>query len=181
MLEDTILIWKFKQGSTDALRTIYEKYRDTMLTVAVALCHDAHTAEDAVQDCFISFARAGEHLKLKGSLKAYLTTSIVNRIRDRHRRSRYQPVRLDDEMDTPASQKENPDVLAISNEQVQRISNALAEITPEQREVVVLRTRGRMTYKEIAYMQNVSIPTVRRRYQSGLEKLRVLLNGEADK
>lgn len=179
MLEDMILIWKFKQGSADALRTIYEKYRDTMLTIATALCNDVHTAEDAVQDCFISFARAGKHLKLNGSLKAYLTTSVVNRLRDRHRRSSYRPVTMEN-VDLPASQNENPEALAIGHELIQSITNALAEIGHEEREVVVLRTRGGMTYKEIAYMQEVSIPTVQRRYQSGLDKLRALLNGEAD-
>lgn len=179
MLEDMILIWKFKQGSADALRTIYEKYRDVLLAIATALCNDIHTAEDAVQDCFISFARSGDRLKLKGSLKTYLTTSVVNRIRDGQRRSRYLPGRLEN-ADPPASACETPDALAIANEQVQRVSNALAGIDPQEREAVVLRTRGGMTYKDIAYMQNVSIPTVHRRYRSGLDKLRVLLNGEAD-
>lgn len=180
MLEDTRLIWKFKQGSPDALRTIYEKYRGTMLTVATALCNNVHTAEDAVQDCFISFARMGPRLKLHGSLKAYLTTSVVNRIRDQHRRAARKSVTLEN-IDAPASQNDGPEASAISSELTLRLSNALAEIPPEQREVVVLKTRGRMTYKEIAYMQNVSIPTVQRRYQSGLDQLRVLLNGEVSK
>ena len=181
MLKDTILIWKFNRGSADALREIYEKYRGTMLTIATALCNDVHTAEDIVQDCFISFARTGRRLKVQGSLKAYLTTSVVNRARDRYRAGKRQQTTALEQADIHPSQDDGPPVSAICNEQLQQLSGALAEISPEQREVVVLRSRGRMTYKEIANLQNVSIPTVRRRYHSGLDKLRVLLNGEVEK
>jgi RNA polymerase sigma-70 factor (ECF subfamily) len=178
MLEDVILIRKFKRGNPDALRAIYEKYCRTMLTVATALCHDVHTAEDVVQDCFISFARTGRDLKLKGSLQAYLTTSVVNRLRDRWRARKHQPQPLD-QADTLCSKESGPETLALCNDQMRRVSSALMKIPSEEREAVVLYTRGRMTYKEIAKLQGVSIPTVRRRYHEGLQKLRVFLNGEA--
>ena len=180
MLKDTILIWKFNRGRADALREIYEKYRGTMLTVATALCNDVHTAEDIVQDCFISFARTGRQLKIQGSLKAYLTTSVVNRVRDQYRASKRQPLNLDPALMYPV-QDDGPPGSAICNEQMQLLSGTLIKISPEQREAVVLHTRGRMTYKEIADIQNVSIPTVQRRYHSGLDRLRVLLNGEVEK
>ena len=45
VLEDRVLIWKFRQGSRDALRRIYEKYADDLLSVAVNLLHDAHAAD----------------------------------------------------------------------------------------------------------------------------------------
>ena len=44
--------------------------------------------EDIVQDVFVSFAKLGSRFKLRGSLKAYLATSVVNRVRDRMRRWR---------------------------------------------------------------------------------------------
>jgi len=177
MLKDTILIWKFNRGSADALREIYEKYRSTMLAVATALCNDVHTAEDIVQDCFIAFAKTGRQLKIQGSLQAYLTTSIVNRARDRYRAGKRQPLNVDQALIYP-SQDDGPFISAICNEQLQRLAGALADISPEQREAVVLHTRGQMTYKEIADVQNVSIPTVQRRYHSGLDRLRVLLDSE---
>ena len=36
MLEDEILKWKFRRGSQEALARIYEKYIDSMLTLAMA-------------------------------------------------------------------------------------------------------------------------------------------------
>ncbi|MFC1765426.1 RNA polymerase sigma factor [Planctomycetota bacterium] len=180
MLSDGFLIWKFNRGSADALRRIYEKYRGTMLTVATALCHDVHTAEDVVQDCFISFARKSGQLSIQGSLKAYLTTSVVNRMRDHYRRSKSRPSELTEAEYYPCP-KVGPETAVICNEQMLKLGGALANLTTELREVVVLRSRGGMTYQEISKIQDVSIPTVQRRYHSGLDKLRVLLNGELEK
>jgi RNA polymerase sigma factor (sigma-70 family) len=180
MLEDTFLIWKFNRGSADALRAIYEKYRTAMLTVATALCNDVHTAEDSVQDCFVAFARTGRRLKIQGSLKGYLITSVVNRVRDYQRAGKRQRLRLN-EADGISCRYEGPEISAICDEQTQRVSHALAKLPPEHREVVILYTRGRMTYREIADLQNVSIPTIQRRYHFGLDQLRVLLNGEVEK
>ena len=179
MLEDTVLIWKFNRGSSEALQAIYEKYCTVMLTVATALCNDVHTAEDIVQDCFIAFARTGRRLKIQGSLKSYLTTSVVNRVRDYQRAGKRQPQRLT-ETDNRNFRQDEPPISAICNEQMQCLGQALANLSNEIRVVVILYTRGRMTYKEIANLQNVSVPTVQRRYRSGLDQLRVLLNGEVE-
>jgi len=180
MLSDRILIWKFNKGSADALRRIYEKYRGTMLTVATALCHDVHTAEDIVQDCFISFARMSGQFSMRGSLKAYLTISIVNRVRDHYRRSKLRPTELT-KADIYQCSKDGPETAAICNEQILKLGGALVNISSELREVVVLHSRGGMTYQEIARIQDVSIATVQRRYHSGLDQLRVLLNSEFEK
>jgi len=37
MVEDEILVWKFDRGSKDALRRIYEKYKDDLLGLAITL------------------------------------------------------------------------------------------------------------------------------------------------
>ena len=42
MLEDKVLLWKFKRGSSQALERIYEKYETYLVTVATALLNKAH-------------------------------------------------------------------------------------------------------------------------------------------
>jgi hypothetical protein len=85
MMEDRILLWKFKGGSQDALRRIYEKYRTDLLKLAVALVTDVNTAEDVVQEVFVSFAQSAATIGLAGDLKKYLMTCVANRIRNRRR------------------------------------------------------------------------------------------------
>lgn len=72
MIEDELLKLRFKAGSIDALQRIYEKYRDYLLTLAMAMSNDAATAEDVVHDVFVSFAQSGSGFRLHGSLRAYL-------------------------------------------------------------------------------------------------------------
>ena len=55
MLEDKLLIWKFKCGSSEALCRIYQKYGDYLLALAAALLGDVNAAEDAVHDVFCKF------------------------------------------------------------------------------------------------------------------------------
>jgi RNA polymerase sigma factor (sigma-70 family) len=101
MIEDELLKWKFKSGSKDALQRIYEKYRDFLLTLAMALINDDGLAEDIVQDVFATFAQSSDTFKLRGSLKSYLTTCTLNRCRDQIRARKKRPFSLDEDTPTP--------------------------------------------------------------------------------
>jgi len=175
MLEDELLKWKFKQGSPEALSRIYEKYFDSMLTLAMGLLRRAEDAQDVVHDVFVSFARSANDFRLRGSLSGYLATSVVNRVRDRLRQDRRHADRMDTE--PPASSPEaGPAERVIRNEQTQRLNEALATLAYDQREVIVLRLKGDMKFREIAKLQGVPITTVQSRYQYGLDRLRSMLD-----
>jgi RNA polymerase sigma-70 factor (ECF subfamily) len=176
MLEDELLKLRFKAGCLDALQRIYEKYRDYLLTLAMALLNDGGTAEDVVHDVFVSFAQSGPRFRLHGSLRAYLATCVVNRVRDqmRARKRRGQP--WDDEM-SPESDFEAPDGRLLSDERSRLVARALARLPDEQRETIALHLNGQLKLREIARLQNVPLTTVRGRYRHGIEKLRSILNG----
>ena len=177
MIEDEVLKWRFRRGNREALARIYEKYVRLLLSVAMGLLNDPHEAEDVVQDVFVSFARNPAGFGLRGSLKAYLATSVVNRVRDRVRRERSRQCRMDRHV-TVVAEANGPEQPLVYSERCRRLSRALAELPYEQREVVVLKVKQEMTLKEIARLQGVSISTVHGRYRYGMEKLRALLNGE---
>ncbi|MBN1361554.1 MAG: sigma-70 family RNA polymerase sigma factor [Sedimentisphaerales bacterium] len=180
MLEDEILKWQFKCGNRDALAQIYRKYADPMLTLAMGLLNDAHAAEDVVQDVFTAFARSANGFALRGSLKAYLTTAVVNRIRDHWRRRLRRPGALTDDLPI-ATETRGPDEELIFTEDALRLNEALAQLPSEQREAVLLRVKGKMRFKEIAKLQGISVNTALGRYRYGLQKLRSSLNGEVHK
>jgi RNA polymerase sigma-70 factor (ECF subfamily) len=178
MVEDRILIWQFKRGSRDALRRIYGKYKNDLLKLAVSLASDVSTAEDVVQDVFVSFAQTGRRIRPSGDLRKYLVTCVANRIRNRRRdQQRHGTCGLECAEWLPCDGR-NPEQWAILNEDLLRLSRALARIPYEQREVVSLYMEGDMTFRQIAAIQNVSINTVQGRYRYGMAKLRSLLNGE---
>lgn len=180
MLEDQRLLWRLKRGDKEALRTIYERYKDNMLTVATSLLHDTGSAEDVLHDVFVSFAMSVRKIELHSSLRKYLITSIINRVRDRFRTKKHHIVELD-EVGPISSNSESPERSAILSEESRLLAGALARLPLEQRETIVLHLKADMKFKQIAQMQGISISTVQGRYRYGLSKLRTILNGEMKK
>jgi RNA polymerase sigma-70 factor (ECF subfamily) len=179
MLEDELLKWKFRRGSREALARIYEKYLNSMLTLAVGLLNDTAEAEDVVHDVFVSFAKSAHDFRLRGSLSGYLATSVVNRVRDGRRHRHRQAVNAGKRRE-PVRAAAAPDDMVIFTEQAGRLNQVVAELPEEQREVVLLRLMAGMKFRDIAKLQQTSVNTVQGRYRYGLEKLRSLLNGEVD-
>lgn len=177
MIEDELLKWRLRRGSREALARIYEKYVHLLLSIAMGLLNDPHETEDVVQDVFVSFAQEAAGFGLRGSLKAYLATCVVNRARDRVRSERARQ-RLVDGCTTTPSGVDEADRSLVYSERCERLSRALAELPYEQREAVVLKVKNSQKLKDIAKLQNVSISTVHGRYRYGMNKLRALLNGE---
>ena len=180
MLEDKVLMWRFKRGSDDALRRIYDKYLDYLLTLARGLWGRQAEAEDIVHDVFVAFARSAGQFQLTGSLRGYLATCLVNRVRDKMRAQTRQ-AQAADPVNPTAYHSPSPAQIAIEGEQVTRLRQALRQLPYEQREVVILHIRGGMKFRQIARVQGVSLSTTHGRYRYGLDKLRSLLNSEVEK
>lgn len=181
MVEDRLLIWKFKLGNRDALRRIYEKYKNDSLKLAVALVNDVNTAEDVVQDVFVAFAQSAAKIRTRGNLKKYLVTCVANRIRNQKRDQQRHETSSINDSDYIISDLQRPEQWSILSEELELLSNALAQIPYEQREVVTLYMQGGMTFRQIAKIQNASVNTIQGRYRYGLNKLRSILNSEIDK
>ena len=118
-MEDKLLVFRCKQGSRDALRRIYEKYRDYLLILAVALSHDVSLGEDAVHDAFVRFTENLDKFELTGSLKAYLATCVTNRIRDLKRRKQNKTVSLEEDYSAALDTTE-PSRTIVCNEELQQ-------------------------------------------------------------
>ncbi len=175
MLEDKLLIWKFNRGDREALRSIYEKYKDDLVTLATALLTDVACAEDVVHDVFVGFIESSHKFRLTGSLKGYLTTCVANNARNRNKAGRrHQNI----EIGVAMSEANRPDAAAMFGEELRQLSLALGQLPYEQREVLLLHSYSGMKFRAIAQQQNVSINTVQGRYRYALDKLRSVLDGE---
>jgi len=177
MLEDKLLLLKFKRGSPDALRRIYEKYKDELLALAIALSNDRIIAEDVLHDVFVSFAQYAEKIRLRTSLKSYLSTCIANRIRNLKHTKSLKTVQLD-QAENFGKDCDGPERLAMSAELCRRIEQAMAQLPYDQREVIVMHLQSGMRFRAIAAARNISINTIQSRYRYGLDKLRTLLSVE---
>jgi RNA polymerase sigma-70 factor (ECF subfamily) len=181
MLEDRLLVWKFNHGNRDVLRTIYERYKDHLVTLAAALLTDVSSAEDVVHDVFVSFIESARKFRLTGSLKGYLATCVANNARNRNKaKQRHLNIALE-QANPAAADSNSPECSAIFGEEFSQLTCALGQLPYDQREVLLLRSYSGMKFKAIARQQSVSINTVQGRYRYALDKLRSMLNGEAIK
>jgi len=176
MIDEKILVWRFNRGSKDALRRIYEKYKDDLLGLVVTLLQDRSLAEDVVHDVFVSFARTVGTFQLSGTLRGYLSTCVANGARDRNRLRAGRNVGLDS-AEAKNSDCAGPLENAADHEESGRLESLLARLPYEQREVVVLHLHHEMRFRQIAEALGVSTNTVQSRYRYGLDRLRSILNG----
>ena len=179
MSEDRHILKRLQKGDKDALRLLYEKYSDTLTSVAVSLVSDIHTAEDCLHDAFVDFAATVPVLRIHGSLRSYLISCVANRARDLLRK-KARSAHLNTEIANPGSNTDKPDRCLITSEDAKQVYNALGRLPYEQREVFVLHVQADLTFHQIAELLGASINTVQSRYRYGMEKLRSLLNTELE-
>ncbi len=176
---DRELLEQLRKGRGEALRGVYERYKDSMLALAIALSRDRFMAEDVVHDVFVAFAGVAPTLHLRSSLRSYLLTAVANRVRSLKRRPRLQVAVA--EVSDNRRQETTPDPVnaAVNAELVERVCRAVEELPEEQRETVVLRLQAGLSFRQIARIQGASIGTILSRYRYSLGKLRRAVDHEA--
>jgi len=166
-----------QRGQNGAWRQIYLKYKDDLLTVARSLVNDTNTAEDCLQEVFVRLASDG--CRIRGNLKGYLLSCVVNRARD-HLRRRNTQSNCQVNMRMQQRDSVDPANSIAEDDEIEAVTLALEKLPLEQREVIVLHLQADMKFRLIAAMLGVSINTVQSRYRYGMEKLRqILINKES--
>ena len=145
-------------------------YIPNLRRYARALVGDAEAADDLVQD---TLERAVRKFALwrPGNLRAWLFSIMhnvfINQVRARK-------VGFDEELDEnlPAY------VPSVTGEDVADLQRALMQLSPGQREVVLLVALEDLTYNDVSKMLGIPVGTVMSRLSRGRERLRQLLDGE---
>ncbi len=178
---DAELIHAFLQGEEQAIETLIYRYKDKVFTSIFMLVKDKYIAEDIFQDAFLKMIRTmreGRYSE-QGKFLPWAIRVAHNLCMDHFRRTRQQiPVTLPDGRDISevfsfisetASDK-------MEQRQVNQSVRQLIEMLPEeQREVIVLRMYGDLSFKEIADLTSVSINTALGRMRYGLINLRRMI------
>ncbi len=157
-----------------------------------AICYrftgDPTDAEDITQEVFLKVYRnLSSFDSTKGAFQTWITTLTRNLLVDNYRRTRLD--RISDSLDQSASPDDDgptmADRLADSRpnqeqhyaglELKARIQSALAQLSPELREAVILRDLEDMDYKEIAVVLKIPEGTVKSRISRGRGELARLL------
>jgi RNA polymerase sigma-70 factor (ECF subfamily) len=152
------------------VRELYELHGRALLAYACAFLHDPSEAEDVLHQVFLQLLRDG---RTEIESPGYLFRAVRNRVLN-HLRGRSREVTLDDAPDGSAQWLESR---SNSTETALALQSALRTLPEEQREVIVLRVWGQLTFEEAAAVVGVSPNTVASRYRYGLAKLNEVWHG----
>ena len=135
---------------------------DAAYNLARWLTRDTHDAEDVVQDACIRALKYVHSLR-GGEARAWFLTIVRNAFYDWLGRNRpAEIVSVEDNMieTTIDPAAVDPQQTAIRNAEMHALSDALAELPLQYREVLVLRELEELSYKEIARIADIPIGTV---------------------
>ena len=161
----------------DALvAALFDQEGTRLVRMARLFTDDRNAAEDIVQEAFIRLHRAAHRLKDPEKAAPYLRSIVVNLARDHNRRGlmslRHQEAMISDAV------PEMPEDLAIANDEHRAIVEELRELSPRQRDCLLLRYYLDLTEVEIADVLGISSNSVKTHCQRGMGALRQRVGGE---
>lgn len=181
---DTQLVSRFQNGDLNALEQLIEKYKDKIYTSIFFLVKDKYLAEDIFQETFIRVIdtlRSGRYNE-EGKVLPWIMRIAHNLCVDHFRKLKRVPLVNTDQNDmrdifdvVGVHHNENAETRRIRQETYQLVSMLLDHLPASQREVLVLRHYGDMSFKEIARLTDCSINTALGRMRYGLLNLRKLM------
>lgn len=177
---DLELARRARQGDDEAFHELVDRHGARLYGLAFSLLGNAADAEDVVQEALSGALQGLRGFEGRSSVKTWLSSIVVRQAAKCHRtRARHRVVSLDQLQEdavraTSALQAEG--VAARSNARLDILS-VLQGLSPEHREVVVLREMEGRTYDEIAAILAVPRGTVESRLHRARRELRNRLTG----
>jgi len=179
---DQELIGRYLAGSQSALESLIRRHKNRVFAYILMIVKEKELAEDLFQDTFIKVIntiRTGSY-KEEGKFIQWVMRIAHNLIIDHFRKSKRIPT-IENRDDSDIFEKVRIPVESVEEriitEQIHQDVKKLIDYLPkEQREVLVMRHYGDMSFKDIAEVTNVSINTALGRMRYALINLRKLVD-----
>jgi RNA polymerase sigma-70 factor (ECF subfamily) len=177
-LADEDLMPLVHDGDARAFEVVFDRHADAAFSLAYRMCGRRSTAEDVVQEAFLSLWRSGARYdRQRGSVRSWVLGVVHNRAIDLFRR---ESVRTGQDVNSegivermPAPEDTAGEVQG--REDADEVRAALNDLPTEQRQVIELAYFGGFTHTQIASMLQLPAGTVKGRMRLGLTKLRLAL------
>jgi RNA polymerase sigma factor (sigma-70 family) len=177
---DESVLKRIARGDARAVSECIDQFGGLIWALARRLTRTRADAEDAVQEIFTDIWRsAGRFDSNQGSEKVFVTTIARRRLIDRLRRTTQEPqTESVDALDVLAwSQPGSRGEICV---EAARAANAVAQLRPEQQQVLQLGILQGLTHSEIAASTGMPLGTVKTFMRRGLIQVRELMGVTVD-
>jgi len=167
--QDLALISAAIDGDQLAFRELMKKYRDSIFNLIFRIIRDRTQVEDLTQETFVKAFASLRNFNREYAFSTWLykiaTNSSIDYIRKKklHTLSINKPISHEDSdysIELPDSTYE-PDKVIIRSQKSVIIAEAIAQLPPKYRKVIVMRHTEERDYAEIAKMLKIPIGTVK--------------------
>jgi RNA polymerase sigma-70 factor (ECF subfamily) len=164
---DLQLIAAINGGDDHAFEALYFRYRDWVTALAYRFTGDNDLALDVLQETFLYFLKKFPGFVLTAQLKTFLYPAVKNiSIAVRRKAERHQSTEVE------LAVLENKPALETSTTGSAELAPVLANLSAEQREVLLLRFVDGLSLNEIAEAMDIPLGTVKSRLHNALASLR---------
>ena len=183
---DDELMAAFIVGDAAAMEALYLRYRQSIYSWLLRMTGDAAEAEDIYQDVWLKVIRSASNYR-SGNFRAWLWQIVRNNTTDRMRKKSPSlvldaPVCADGEGEHTVVEQLRDDAAADALMQIEErerksaVCDAIDALPMAQREIVLLRINGELSFKEIADMLAAPIGTVLARMRNAVKSLKAALS-----
>lgn len=181
-LTDNELVSRFISGEDDAIEAIICRYKNKLFTYINLTVKNQHLAEDIFQDTFVKVIKSLQEGKYQdnGKLLSWIMRIAHNLIIDHFRREKQINMRSNDdfEMDifnSPRYSEATIEQELVNNQVMSDVRKLIDQLPPDQKEIILLRHYGGLSFKEIADQTNVSINTALGRMRYAILNMRKMI------
>lgn len=171
-----------RKGDADAFASLIQRYEKRVFTLALRMCQNPEDAAEAAQEAFLAAWQGLPSFRGEASFSTWLyrltSNACIDLLRRENRHRANAGPSLNDEdvrLDLP-DRTTSPQEAAEQRELRTLIETGLRELTPEHRQVLVLREVHQLSYGEIASTLRLDIGTVKSRINRGRRQLRNFLS-----
>lgn len=170
--DDGQLIAHLQAGDLESLGALYERHKTRVYRTALAITHDPAAAEDILQDCFLRIYKYAHRIDVSLPLEPWLYRVTVNLAYSWETRRKRWQTSLDSVIDRLVSPRRlSPEWQVEANDIHHKVAEALESLNLNQRIVVVLYYLNSLSLKEISYILDCPVGTVKSRLHYGRENL----------
>ena len=174
-MNEILLISRARDGDREAFGALVEQYRDNVYRLAYRMCGNAYDADEAAQEAFVAAWRALPNFRGDAKFSTWLYRLTTNAAIDVMRREKRHQTVGDGEMVDLADDADSPQETVERTEQQEAVQKALATLSEEYREVLLLRYMEELDYAEIAEVLQLPSGTVKSRINRAKAALKTAL------